>query len=151
MTGERGAASVLALVLASGLVVLCAVLAVVVAAVDVRHRARAAADLAAVAAAQTWVRGGEPCSAAATMAEANGGWLRRCVVVSDAVGVAVEVRRDLLGGAWSPSAQQESWAGPVHGSSAPWDLRSGQIVDDSREKANSAGLVQRRVAPATPR
>lgn len=120
MTSESGAASVPALVLASALVVLSAVLAVVVVAVDVRHRARAAADLAAVAAAQTWVRGGEPCSAAATVAEENGAWLRRCVVDSDAVGIAVEVRHNLAGGAWSASAQEESWAGPVAGSRGSW-------------------------------
>lgn len=119
MSAERGASSVLALLLASGLVVLSAVLAVAVTVVDVRHRARAAADLAAVAAAQAWVRGGAPCSVAATLAEANGGWLRRCVVDSGAVGVAVEVRRDVAAGAWSARASGQAWAGPESGVSAP--------------------------------
>ena len=130
MTAERGASSVLALMLASGLVVLSMVLAVAVTLVDVRHRAQAAADLAAVAAAQTWVRGGAPCSVAATMAQTNGAWLRRCVVDADVVGVAVEVQRDLAAGAWSASALKESWAGPVAGLSlAPSDraaLRPGR-------------------------
>jgi secretion/DNA translocation related TadE-like protein len=112
---------VLALVLASGLVVLSVVLAGLVVVVDVRHRAQAAADLAAVAAAATWVRGGAPCSVAATLAEANGGWLRRCVVDADAVGVAVEVRRGVATGVWSASALEESWAGPVSQLSPPVD------------------------------
>jgi secretion/DNA translocation related TadE-like protein len=115
VTAERGASSLLALLLASGLVVLSAVLAVGVAVVDVRHRARAAADLAAVAAAQSWVRGGSPCGVAADLAAANGGRLRRCVVDSDAVGVAVEVRRDVAAGAWSTRAWEEAWAGPEAG------------------------------------
>ena len=103
----------LALMLTSALVVLSVVLAGLVVVVDVRHQARTAADLAAVAAAQTWVGGGAPCSVAAMLAEANGGWLRRCVVDADAVGVAIEVRRDVAAGAWSASALEESWAGPV--------------------------------------
>ena len=122
MSAERGASSVLSLSLASGLVAFSVLLAGLVTVVDVRHRARAAADLAAVAAAQAWVRGGEPCSAAAALADANGGWLRRCVVDADAVGVAVEVRRDVAAGAWSASAWEESWAGPVTGvSPAPFE------------------------------
>jgi secretion/DNA translocation related TadE-like protein len=123
---ERGSSSLLALLLAAGLVVLSGVLAVGVTVVDVRHRARAAADLAAVAAAQAWVRGGAPCGVAADLAAANGGRLRRCVVDSDAVGVAVEVRRDVAAGAWSASAWEEAWAGPEAGVlSAPpaaWEL-----------------------------
>jgi secretion/DNA translocation related TadE-like protein len=119
-TAERGASSVLALLLASGMVIVCAALAVGITVVDVRHRARAAADLAAVGAAQTWVRGGAPCSAAATLAEANGGWLRRCVVQADAVGVTVEVRREVAAGAWWASARQEAWAGPTAGPPPPF-------------------------------
>jgi secretion/DNA translocation related TadE-like protein len=115
VTAERGTSTVLALLLASGLVLLSAVLAVAVTVVDVRHRAQAAADLAAVAAAQAWVRGGAPCSVAAALAEANGGRLRRCVVDSDAVGVAVEVRRDVAAGPWSARASGQSWAGPEAG------------------------------------
>jgi secretion/DNA translocation related TadE-like protein len=129
---ERGASSVLALLLASVLVVLSALLAVGVTIVDVRHQARAAADLAAVAAAQAWVRGGAACSVAATLAEANGGWLRRCVVDADAVGVAVEVRRDVAAGAWSTGASAQAWAGPAAG--APSAPPSGGALTPERRR-----------------
>ena len=109
---QRGSTSVLGLAVAGALVALCLVLAVVVAAVDVRHRAGAAADLAALAGAQAWVHGGQACTTADRVAAANGGRLTRCALTGTAVWVAVVVGRDAPG-PWRLRAEREAWAGPV--------------------------------------
>ena len=82
--GEQGSATVLT-VAAIGVVtiVLGAALTVVSVVRDV-HRARAAADLAALAAAAPVLGGGAvDCAAAASVATANGGVLRSCLVLGD--------------------------------------------------------------------
>lgn len=96
-----------ALVIAALLVVLCGV-AYVGAAVLARHRAQAAADLAALAAAAA-LRAGEPsCDEAARIAQANGADMASC---TDAGGgdVLVAVAVDVLGSA----AEARARAGPL--------------------------------------
>jgi secretion/DNA translocation related TadE-like protein len=89
-SGERGAGSVL--VLSAIMVVIVTFLAVTTLAAGFagRHRAAAAADLAALAAAgQLRTSGGEPCAEAERVSWANGAALRRCAVVGWEVEVVV--------------------------------------------------------------
>ncbi|MGY1710101.1 Rv3654c family TadE-like protein [Geodermatophilus sp. SYSU D00758] len=90
---ERGSATVWVVALAGVLAALTLALVLVGAAATARHRAGAAADLAALAAAVRAVRG-DPgaCAAATAVAGANGARMRSCTVTDDAVvDVAVEV------------------------------------------------------------
>lgn len=78
--GERGAASVLVIALAGMLLLVGSALSVV-AAIFVSHRtAQSAADLAALAGAQTQADGGDACAAARSVASANGAELTSCSV-----------------------------------------------------------------------
>jgi len=91
--GERGSATVWVVALAGVLAAIGVAAVLVGAAVVGRHRATAAADLAALAAAEHAVRG-DPgaCAAAGEVAGANGAWLTACTVGGGAVvEVAVEV------------------------------------------------------------
>jgi secretion/DNA translocation related TadE-like protein len=90
--GERGAASVLVLALAGMLVLLGAALSVVGAMVVDHRTAQSAADLAALAAAQTLADGGDACGAAARVAIANGAEPTACSVTGREVRVGVLVR-----------------------------------------------------------
>jgi secretion/DNA translocation related TadE-like protein len=112
---ERGSATLLGVVLLAVVVLASLVASVVASAIDVRHRAGAAADLAAVAAAEAWVQGKSACSVADTVVRRNRGRLLGCRVDAAAVAVSVEVRRSLLGSRWSVSGQRTAWAGPVTG------------------------------------
>ncbi len=118
-SAERGSASVWVLALAGVLALVGLAGALVAAAVTARHRATAAADLAALAAAGSAVEGhADPCAAAAAVAEANGASLRSCTVdpaaVADvAVGVPVE-----LGPLGEREATARARAGPVTGAAA---------------------------------
>jgi secretion/DNA translocation related TadE-like protein len=112
-SSEWGAGSVL--VLCAVAVVLSIVLGVAVLAsgYHARHRAAAAADLAALAAAGH-VRSGESaaCAVAGTIAKANGGVLRRCETEGWQVVVAVGAR--ITGpAAWLPDPIREARAGPA--------------------------------------
>ena len=91
--GERGSATVWVVALAGVLAAIGVAAVLVGAAVVGRHRATAAADLAALAAAEHAVRG-DPgaCAAAGEVAGANGARLTACTVGGGAVvEVAVEV------------------------------------------------------------
>lgn len=88
---DRGSATVLvAAALGVTALFLCGALALVSAALA-SHRARAAADLAALAAADVLVHGlgGDPCDRAASVAADNHAWLDGCAVAGDAVTVTV--------------------------------------------------------------
>lgn len=110
--GERGAGTVL--VLAIVLVVMIAVQAVAVLAAGqtARHRAAAAADLAALAAAQRLAAGAvDPCTDAGRIARANGAALRDCVV--DGLEVEVQVRVETTSVLpWLPAQERRARAGP---------------------------------------
>lgn len=81
-----------------------------------RHRAAAAADLAALAAAQQLRKAGPatPCEAASTVAKANGGVLRSCAV--DGWDVEVTVAVGITGPtAWLADPVRRARAGPATG------------------------------------
>jgi secretion/DNA translocation related TadE-like protein len=117
--GERGSATLLAL--ASGLLLVgasfvCALWAVVSTG---HHRAAAAAEMAALSAAQAMQPGGDwqaegdgPCDVASRIALAHRAELLLCRNYSDTVEVvaAVELRLGVLG---SPSVKSTARAGPV--------------------------------------
>ncbi|WP_134767854.1 Rv3654c family TadE-like protein [Nocardioides sp. 1609] len=88
---ERGGATVVTLALAGVLLLVGAALGVVAALVVGHRTAQAAADLAALAAAQSLARGSDGCGAAATVAAANGATVTACSVEGRDVRVVVEV------------------------------------------------------------
>lgn len=87
---DRGSATVWSV---GAIAVLCVVFGVVAAlghAVAVRHRAAGGADLAALAAADHWTRGGtEACARADRVARAQGTRLVRCVITGEVSDVSV--------------------------------------------------------------
>ncbi len=112
---QRGSTTLLGVVLVAAVVLVSLAVSAAVAVVDVRHRAGAAADLAAVAAAEAWVRGRPACVVADAVVTRNGGRLLGCRVDGTAVAVSVEVRRSVLGSTWAVSGRRVAWAGPVIG------------------------------------
>ncbi len=119
MRGERGSATVWTVALATVLALVGAATVLVGAAVVARHRAGAAADLAALAVAGRAVLGDPAaCGTGADVARANGAELVGCTVGPGAVvevQVAVPVR---LGPVGVTRAQGRARAGPV-----PWDAQ----------------------------
>jgi secretion/DNA translocation related TadE-like protein len=113
-SGERGSATVWMLALCGVLGVVGAAAVLTGAAVVARHRATAAADLAALAAAGRAVAGDAgPCVAAQEVAAANAAELTSCTVGAGAV-VEVAVRiRVRLGGLGVHWATARAGAGPV--------------------------------------
>jgi secretion/DNA translocation related TadE-like protein len=112
--GERGSASVWVVALATVLGVVGAAVVLVGVATVARHRATAAADLAALAAAQRAVTGDpDPCGTARRLAAANTAALTGCRADADGVvevTVAVPVRLGRLG---LHEATARARAGPV--------------------------------------
>lgn len=91
--GQRGSAAVWVLCLAALLVAATTLAVLYGSAVAVRHRADAAADLSALAAAAQALAGpAAACAAAARIATANGAVLRDCGLAADVATVAVTVR-----------------------------------------------------------
>lgn len=91
---DAGAGTVLVLAVCAALIVVGAGLGVLGEAVVARHRAEAAADLAALAAADVLVGRalGDPCGRATRTAALNGARLRACAVSGGTVEVVAEVR-----------------------------------------------------------
>ena len=119
-SSERGSATVWVLALSGLLAFLGAAVVLAGAAAVARHRATAAADLAALSGAGHAVLG-EPdaCAAAAEVATANGAVLTGCSVAAGAV-VEVRVRVAVRVGPISGAAVERARAGP-----APEDLGAG--------------------------
>lgn len=108
---ERGAGTVLVLCVIMTVAVTLMAVAGLAAGYAVRHRAAAAADLAALAAAQQVCGGtGDPCALAARVAQANGAHLRDCVVDGWEVEVQVLVPAPPPG--WLPDQLRRARAGP---------------------------------------
>jgi secretion/DNA translocation related TadE-like protein len=110
---ERGSATVWMLMACGVLAVIGAAAVLVGAAVVARHRATAAADLAALAGAVRAVQGADACGAAARLAAANAAELTTCTATLGAVvdvEVSVPVRLGRLG---VFSATARARAGPV--------------------------------------
>ncbi len=114
-SGERGAATVVAVALLGVLVLVGSALSVV-GAIFVAHRgAQAAADLAALAGAAQASgsgAGGDPCSAAASTAESNGASLTGCLVAGRDVRVTVAVPGPRWRGLQVTDLVAEARAGP---------------------------------------
>ena len=111
--GEVGSASVWVLAL-SGVLALMATAGVLTGVASLaRHRAGAAADLGALAAAARVLEGQEAaCAAAEAVVVANGAGLRRCVLMGEVAEVTVALRVAVaLPGL--PAAEQQARAGPV--------------------------------------
>lgn len=110
---QRGSATVWVLMVCGVLAVIGAAAVLVGAAVVARHRASAAADLAALAGAAVAVEGADACGAAARFAGANAAELTACTETPEAVvdvEVSVPVRLGRLG---VLSATARARAGPV--------------------------------------
>jgi secretion/DNA translocation related TadE-like protein len=90
--GDRGSAAVWVLACSAVVLAVGAVVVVQTLAVLARHRAEAAADLAALAAAGRIGAGGDPCAAARVVAAANGATVRACRVSLDPSGRSGTVR-----------------------------------------------------------
>ncbi|MGY1689223.1 Rv3654c family TadE-like protein [Geodermatophilus sp. SYSU D01105] len=112
--GDRGSATVWVVALSGVLAAIGVAVVLVGAAVVGRHRATGAADLAALAGAESAVRSRpDACAAAEGVARANGARLTACSVDPGAiVDVAVEVRVR-LGPLGTGSATARARAGPV--------------------------------------
>jgi secretion/DNA translocation related TadE-like protein len=99
-SGERGSATVLMLAVIVAVLTLTVCGLLLSSAVLASHRARAAADLAALAAAGALLQG-QPspaaCQAAQTVATANHGRLRRCVAVGMDVSISLTVPAKIRG------------------------------------------------------
>lgn len=91
MNKERGAAVILVIVAVTILLTVGTMLGFVAAVFRAHRQAQSAADLTALAGAQTLVRGGDACRVAASVATANGGQLSRCHVIARDVEVSVRV------------------------------------------------------------
>jgi secretion/DNA translocation related TadE-like protein len=89
--GQRGSATLLVLAMASVLLLVGAAVGVVTAMVRAHRVAQSAADLTALAAAQTLQVGGDPCARAAEIAVANGARLTSCAADARLVTVRVTV------------------------------------------------------------
>ncbi|GAA2484025.1 hypothetical protein GCM10010406_20370 [Streptomyces thermolineatus] len=111
--GDRGSATVWATGAAAAVCVLLAGMLALGQAVGVRHRAGAAADLAALAAADSALEGErKACGRALRAAAANGARLARCTVRGEVSDVTVHVRAAGLLGVLPP-AEVRSRAGPA--------------------------------------
>ncbi|GAB2992077.1 Rv3654c family TadE-like protein [Nocardioides montaniterrae] len=88
---ERGGATVLVVACLGLLLFVGAALGVVAAMAAAHRRAQAAADLAALGAAQVLQRGGDACGQAAVLASANGARIGGCSIEGRAVRVTVSV------------------------------------------------------------
>jgi len=113
MTGDRGSASVYVLTAAAVSLLAGMAATVVGSAVVARHRAGAAADLGALAAASSAHQGsGSACAAARRVVRANGARLAGCQLTgADAVVIAA-VSPTILGDEWG-EARVTARAGPV--------------------------------------
>ncbi|WP_328332769.1 flp pilus-assembly TadE/G-like family protein [Kribbella sp. NBC_00382] len=118
---ERGSATLLSLGIAAVLLAACA-MGVLWAAVSVgHHRADAAADLAALSAAQA--QQSNPytaCATAGRIVDAQGASLKYCQAEGDTITVAVAVRLH-LGAFGTPMLTGEARAGPIEGADWPSD------------------------------
>lgn len=112
---DRGSATVWAVCMIGAV---CAVFGVLLAqgeAVLVRHRAAGAADLAALAAADHWMEGGEvACATAGRVAVAQGSRLVRCAVV----GEVSDVTASSVAGPFT--AEVRARAGPAEPRTGKW-------------------------------
>jgi secretion/DNA translocation related TadE-like protein len=115
---EAGSGTLLTI---GGVVVVLAVTVMVLLAVGANlavHRARTAADLAALSAAAEYEAGGAPCGAAARAAGANGATIADCALAGDAFDfvASVTVSLPVFGVSWVPGqVRATAYAGRLSG------------------------------------
>lgn len=120
MSRDRGSATVWAVVVVTVLSAVFGGVLLLGQAVVARHRAAAAADLAALAAAATWAHGPEAaCATALRVARAQGAGLTACRVR----GEVAEVTASPATGPFTPAVSAR--AGPPQRERAPGALRRG--------------------------
>ncbi len=115
---DRGSATVFAAAISLVLVMSATAAMVVVAVVLATHRARSAADLAALAAATAEVGGSDACAAARINARTNGAEVTTCRVTGDTSSFVVAVTLTAPTGLGSPLPARvgaEAHAGTVAG------------------------------------
>jgi len=112
VTSDRGSAAVYVLAAAALVIAAGVAEAEVGAAVVARHRAATAADLGALAAASTALRGGPACAVAERVAKANAARLSGCALVGVDAVVTTTVRPAGIAAAWGV-AQVTARAGPA--------------------------------------
>jgi len=105
---DRGSATVFAASIALVLVTAATVAVLVVAVILASHRARAAADLAALAAATAEVGGSNVCTAARASARTNGADLTSCVLTGTTASFVVMVSVTVPTGLSTPLPMQVS-------------------------------------------
>ena len=115
--GERGSATVL-MAAVMGVVVTLGAAAMLVAGYLVgHHRARSAADLAALSGAAAYARGGDACDQAKRIARQNGAEATSCTLVGDEIDFVVTVRTAVPGRSRLPglprTVEAEAHAGRV--------------------------------------
>lgn len=116
---ERGSATVVMLAVIAVVLMLTVSGLMLASAVLASHRARAAADLAALAGAGALIRGDSPvaaCQSAAAVAAANHGRVQRCAAVRAEVRLTIVVPAGMKG---LGVATARSRAGPAPGPSEP--------------------------------
>ncbi|MFJ4713195.1 Rv3654c family TadE-like protein [Streptomyces sp. NPDC088785] len=107
LRGDRGAATVWTVMAMAVVGAVFGGVLVLGQAVQIRHRAGGAADLAALAAAERWTQGGErACAAAARVARAQGASVVRCAVRGEVAEVTAGVGSGVL------AAEVRARAGP---------------------------------------
>jgi secretion/DNA translocation related TadE-like protein len=92
MRDERGSASVLMIGIMAVVVLLSGAALLIAGYLVAHHRARAAADLAALSGATAYAAGTDACRQAGRTARANGARLTRCDLAGDPVDFVVTVR-----------------------------------------------------------
>jgi secretion/DNA translocation related TadE-like protein len=115
--GERGSGTLLVVGVMAVVGAVAVVVTVAAAYLVAGHRARAAADLAALSGAAAFAEGRPPCAAAARVARANGARVSACDQVGDEVDyvVSVTVRVDVAArmAGLPRSLEGRAHAGPV--------------------------------------
>ena len=115
--GERGSGTLLVVGVMTGVGVVAVVAAVAAAYLVAGHRARAAADLAALSGAAAFAEGRPPCGAAARVARSNGAHVTSCDQVGDEVDYVVTVTVSVEVGTGVPGLPRRlvgrAHAGPV--------------------------------------
>jgi secretion/DNA translocation related TadE-like protein len=108
---ERGSASLPVIALLGLLMFLGAAMSFVAGVVADHRAAQSAADLAALAGAQSLQRGQDPCAAASRIAAVNGASVRSCEVSGEEVVIDVTVAARSYAG-YSPDVTGRARAGP---------------------------------------
>ncbi|WP_166345222.1 Rv3654c family TadE-like protein [Phytoactinopolyspora limicola] len=110
--GQRGAGSVLVLLVVGVVIVVLAAVAVMASGIAARRQAALAADLAALAGAQRVPDEAAACATAEAVARANDAVVQDCVIDGAEIEVLVRVVVSGPGAGWIPAQERRARAGP---------------------------------------